>query len=114
DDLVVLVGMAAGEVHDVGTCHVFSLLGWKALLPILLQIRGPVNTLFGIVSRSMGVELTPAVDPDTLRWERCQRRVRGELAGATVVQSCRAVYVWEPGVHLPEYAVPRDDVVGEL
>jgi uncharacterized protein (DUF427 family) len=58
----------------------------------------------------MAVELTPAVDPPVLRWERSPRRVRAELGGDTVARSARAIYVWEAGQRLPEYAVPLEDV----
>jgi uncharacterized protein (DUF427 family) len=58
----------------------------------------------------MAVELTPAVDPPLRRWERSPRRIRAELGGETVARSSRAIYVWEPGRRLPEYAVPRADV----
>jgi uncharacterized protein (DUF427 family) len=36
------------------------------------------------------------------------------LAGQTVVDSTRAVLVWEPRRVVPSYAVPREDVAGEL
>jgi len=48
--------------------------------------------------------------PDQLRWEACPRWVRAELGGAPVLDSRRAIYVWESGRHLPTYAVPREDV----
>jgi uncharacterized protein (DUF427 family) len=58
----------------------------------------------------MAVELTPAVDPPLLRWERSPRRIRAELGGETVARSSQAIYVWAPGRRLPEYALPREDV----
>jgi uncharacterized protein (DUF427 family) len=50
---------------------------------------------------------------DELRWEPTPKRVRA-LAGAdTVLDSRRAVLVWEPGRKVPIYAVPREDVTGD-
>jgi len=46
----------------------------------------------------------------TLRREPTPRRVRARLAGRTVVDSTRAVLVWEPRRLLPAYAVPAGDV----
>jgi uncharacterized protein (DUF427 family) len=50
----------------------------------------------------------------SLRYEPTARRVRAELAGAVVVDSDRAVLVWEPRRVVPTYAVPVADVHGEL
>ena len=51
---------------------------------------------------------------DELRYEPCDKRVRATLGGRTVVDSTRAVLLWEPRRVVPSYAVPRDDVDGEL
>lgn len=51
---------------------------------------------------------------DELRYEPCGKRVRATLGGRTVVDSTRAVLLWEPRRVVPSYAVPRDDVDGEL
>src|SRR5215207_4483230 len=49
-----------------------------------------------------------------LRQEPLPRRLRGVLAGATVVDSTRAVLVWEPKRLLPAYAVPVADIAADL
>jgi uncharacterized protein (DUF427 family) len=49
-----------------------------------------------------------------LRHEPTRKRVRATVAGEVVVDSTRAVFVWEPWRIIPAYAVPPDDVRGEL
>jgi uncharacterized protein (DUF427 family) len=49
-----------------------------------------------------------------LRYEPTAKRVRAELDGVVVVDSDRAVLVWEPRRVVPTYAVPVADVRGEL
>jgi uncharacterized protein (DUF427 family) len=49
-----------------------------------------------------------------LRYEPTARRVRAEVGGAVVVDSERAMLVWEPRRVVPTYAVPVADVRGEL
>ena len=49
-----------------------------------------------------------------LRHEPVARRVRAELGGRTVLDSTRAVLVWEPRRVVPSYAVPVEDVHAEL
>jgi uncharacterized protein (DUF427 family) len=44
------------------------------------------------------------------RHEPIERRVRASLAGAPVVDSTRAVLVWEPRRVVPTYAVPAEDI----
>jgi len=51
---------------------------------------------------------------DRLRYEPVTRRVRAELDGTVVVDSDRAVLVWEPRRVVPTYAVPVEDVLGEV
>jgi uncharacterized protein (DUF427 family) len=48
-----------------------------------------------------------------LYWERSPRRVRGELAGETVVDSTAVMMLHETG-HLPIYYFPETDVRGDL
>ena len=64
----------------------------------------------------MGVRLGDLIagQLDQLRYEPVTRRVRAELGGALVVDSDRAVLVWEPHRVIPTYAVPADDVLGEM
>jgi len=49
-----------------------------------------------------------------LRYEPTAKRVRAELGGETVLDSERAILLWEPRRVVPEYAVPDDDVTAEL
>jgi uncharacterized protein (DUF427 family) len=49
-----------------------------------------------------------------LRYEPTSKRVRGLLGGETVLDSARAVLVWEANRLVPFYAVPRDDLHVEL
>jgi uncharacterized protein (DUF427 family) len=49
-----------------------------------------------------------------LRHEPTAKRIRAELGGETVVDSTRAVLVWEPRRVVPSYAVPAEDMRGEL
>ena len=49
-----------------------------------------------------------------LRHEPIERRVRAKLGADTVVDSTRAVLVWEPRRVCPSYAVPAEDIEGEL
>jgi uncharacterized protein (DUF427 family) len=49
-------------------------------------------------------------DRDELRHEPIERRVRAEAAGDTVVDSTRAMLVWEPRRIIPSFAVPESDI----
>ena len=49
-----------------------------------------------------------------LRHEPTRKRIRAELAGVTVVDTTRAVLLWEPRRVVPSYAVPVHDVHAEL
>ncbi|MFC9554439.1 DUF427 domain-containing protein [Rhodococcus sp. NPDC056960] len=49
-----------------------------------------------------------------LRYEPTAKRIRAVLNGVTVVDSDRAVLVWEPRRVVPTYAVPAEDVAAEL
>ncbi len=51
---------------------------------------------------------------DDLRYEPTEKRIRAELGGATVIDSRRAMLVWEPHRIVPTYAVPVDDVDGDV
>ena len=51
---------------------------------------------------------------DTLRHEPTEKRIRATLGDATVIDSTRALLVWEPGRVVPTYAVPDEDVRGEI
>jgi uncharacterized protein (DUF427 family) len=64
----------------------------------------------------MGVRLREALSDrlDELRYEPTAKRVRGQIDGRTVVDSERARLVWEPRRVVPTYAVPVEDLRGEL
>jgi uncharacterized protein (DUF427 family) len=47
-------------------------------------------------------------------WEPVAKHVRALLDGVPVVDSRRAVLVWEPRRIVPMYAVPEDDIAGEV
>ncbi len=49
-----------------------------------------------------------------LRHEPTAKRIRAVLADVTVVDTVRAVLLWEPRRVVASYAVPIEDVVGEL
>lgn len=49
-----------------------------------------------------------------LRYEPTEKRVRAKLATETVVDSTRALLVWEPRRVVPTYAVPDADIAAEL
>jgi uncharacterized protein (DUF427 family) len=49
-----------------------------------------------------------------LRHEPIAKRVRAEVGGDVVVDSTRAVLVWEPRRVVPSYAVPAGDVRGAM
>ncbi len=49
-----------------------------------------------------------------LRFEPTEKRIRALIGGKPVVDSSRAVLVWEPRRVVPSYAVPVDDVQAEL
>jgi len=49
-----------------------------------------------------------------LRYEPTAKRVRATLGGGVVVDSTRAILVWEPRRIVPSYAVPESDIHGEL
>ena len=49
-----------------------------------------------------------------LRYEPIEKRIRAALGGETVVDSTRALVVWEPRRVVPSYAVPAADVRGEV
>jgi uncharacterized protein (DUF427 family) len=49
-----------------------------------------------------------------LRYEPTEKRIRGMLGEETVIDSTRAMLAWEPKRIVPTYAVPVDDVDGEI
>jgi uncharacterized protein (DUF427 family) len=51
---------------------------------------------------------------EELRHEPLERRVRARLGAQTIVDSTRAMLVWEPRRVCPIYAVPADDIRAEL
>jgi uncharacterized protein (DUF427 family) len=51
---------------------------------------------------------------ETLRYEPTDKRIRATLGGEPVIDSTRALLVWEPKRIVPTYAVPVEDVAAEL
>src|SRR3954451_6845588 len=49
-----------------------------------------------------------------LRYDPTDKRIRAVLGGQTVVDSTRALLVWEPRRVVPSYAFPVEDVDAEL
>jgi uncharacterized protein (DUF427 family) len=50
----------------------------------------------------------------TLRYEPTEKRIRGMLGDATVIDSTRARLVWEPKRVVPTYAFPAEDIDAEI
>jgi uncharacterized protein (DUF427 family) len=50
----------------------------------------------------------------SLRYEPTEKRIRATLDGQTVIDSTEALLVWEPKRVVPTYAVPVEDVDGEI
>ena len=50
----------------------------------------------------------------SLRHEPIDKRIRGQIGDRMVVDSTRALVVWEPKRVVPQYAVPVEDVDAEL
>jgi uncharacterized protein (DUF427 family) len=51
---------------------------------------------------------------EQLRYEPTEKRIRGTLGGETVVDTTRALLLWEPRRISPMYAVPRADLKAGL
>ena len=51
---------------------------------------------------------------DTLRYEPIDKRIRAGLGDGTVIDTTRAMLVWEPKRVVPTYAVPVEDVAAEI
>jgi uncharacterized protein (DUF427 family) len=49
-----------------------------------------------------------------LRYEPIEKRIRASLGDSTVLDSTRAMLVWEPKRVVPTYGVPVDDIRGEI
>jgi uncharacterized protein (DUF427 family) len=49
-----------------------------------------------------------------LRYEPTAKRIRAVLDGSTIIDSTRAALVWEPGRIVPSFAVPAEDIRGDL
>jgi uncharacterized protein (DUF427 family) len=51
---------------------------------------------------------------ESLRYEPIQKRIRALVGDRTVVDTTRAMLVWEPKRVVPSYAVPAEDVDAEI
>ncbi|HWF73946.1 MAG TPA: DUF427 domain-containing protein [Solirubrobacteraceae bacterium] len=49
-----------------------------------------------------------------LRYEPIEKRIRGMIAGRPVLDSTRAMLVWEPKRVVPSYAVPIEDIAASV
>jgi uncharacterized protein (DUF427 family) len=49
-----------------------------------------------------------------LRYEPIEKRIRGTLGDRAVIDSKRAILVWEPKRVVPTYAVPVEDIDGDI
>jgi uncharacterized protein (DUF427 family) len=49
-----------------------------------------------------------------LRYEPTEKRIRATRGEETVIDTRRALIVWAPGQVVPTYAVPREDIRGEV
>lgn len=59
-------------------------------------------------------ERTIRTTPEGLLWEPGERWVRGYKRDVAVVDSRHPVLVWEPGVPVPVYAFPREEIRTDL
>jgi uncharacterized protein (DUF427 family) len=62
----------------------------------------------------MAVRVSESLPLDRLRFEPTPKRVRAVLGGETLVDTRRALLVWEAGNVVPGYSVPMDEVRAEL
>jgi len=51
---------------------------------------------------------------DTLRYEPTDKRIRATLGDENVIDTTRAMLVWEPKRVVPTYGVPVQDIAGEI
>ena len=75
-----------------------------------------LGTGTGITGGAMSIQIRSMLGSGVgqLRYEPTAKRIRAVLGGATVVDTTRAVLVWEPRRVVPSYAVPAEDVRGDL
>jgi hypothetical protein len=66
------------------------------------------------IAMSTRVRTTVASGLSRLRHEPTAKRIRAKLGDHTVLDSTRAVLLWEPRRVVPTWAVPVDDVAAEL
>ncbi|MFF1630156.1 DUF427 domain-containing protein [Streptomyces sp. NPDC058272] len=52
--------------------------------------------------------------PEGILWEPSERWVRGRTGDITVVDSRHPALVWEPGLPVPTYAFPREEIRADL
>jgi uncharacterized protein (DUF427 family) len=67
-------------------------------------------------SAAMGVRVRDLLmgELGSLRYEPIDKRIRAVLGDRTVIDSTRAVLVWEPKRVVPSYAVPADDIDAQI
>lgn len=90
--------MTAATAHLAGR----GVAGWAGSNPV--EVVGVSTRMRDGLARSLGL----------LRHEPTEKRIRATLGGHTVLDSVRAVLVWEPRRVVPSYAVPVADLRAAL
>ena len=69
-----------------------------------------------MVAQSMSVRVRDLMMNEfgTLRYEPTEKRIRASLDDHMVIDSTRALLLWEPKRVVPSYAVPVDDIAGDI
>ena len=72
--------------------------------------------LFGVTLVAMATQMSELLwrAIGDLRVQPVSKRIRASSQGRTVVDTCRAQLVWEPRRVVASYAVPVEDIAGEL
>src|ERR687898_705577 len=84
--------------------------------PLSLRSRSGIETGWVTSSSVMSTRMQTLIREahGLLRHEPIERRVRAKLGADAVVDSTRAVLLWEPRRVVPSYAVPEEDIRAEL
>ncbi|MDQ0735005.1 DUF427 domain-containing protein [Arthrobacter agilis] len=77
---------------------------------------GPTKDSLDLDADMTGVQMRDAMGQllQKLRYEPTAKRIRATLGGRTVVDTTRAMLVWEPRRVVPGYAVPYQDIHAEI
>lgn len=86
-------------------CRAILALAGRLARRVLVWDRFPMGTLVrDILMQSLA----------DLRYEPVPKRIRARLGGRVVIDTDRAVLVWEPKRVVPSYGVPVEEVAGIL